>query len=101
MDVVNKIAETATDYSDRPLAPQVMQKSDCRDIRREVSGTREMLTQFSEVLIKKHQKTVCPIRQTDFSVHILFYRNQLLLASDIRTQCYRNVDASICVEIVL
>ena len=26
MDVVNKIAETATDYSDRPLAPQVMKK---------------------------------------------------------------------------
>ena len=24
MDVVNKIAETATDYSDRPLQPQVM-----------------------------------------------------------------------------
>ena len=24
MDVVNKIAETATDYSDRPVAPQVM-----------------------------------------------------------------------------
>lgn len=26
MDVVNKIAETATDYSDRPLDPQVMKK---------------------------------------------------------------------------
>ena len=26
MDVVNKIAETATDYSDRPLEPQVMEK---------------------------------------------------------------------------
>lgn len=26
MDVVNKIAETATDYSDRPLEPQVMKK---------------------------------------------------------------------------
>ena len=26
MDVVNKIAETATDYSDRPLNPQVMKK---------------------------------------------------------------------------
>ncbi len=25
MDVVNRIAETATDYSDRPLAPQVME----------------------------------------------------------------------------
>ena len=26
MDAVNKIAETATDYSDRPLTPQVMKK---------------------------------------------------------------------------
>lgn len=26
MDVVNKIAETATDYSDRPMEPQVMKK---------------------------------------------------------------------------
>lgn len=26
MDVVNKIAETSTDYNDRPLAPQVMKK---------------------------------------------------------------------------
>ena len=26
MDVVNRIAETATDYSDRPLEPQVMKK---------------------------------------------------------------------------
>ncbi len=26
MDIVNKIAETATDYSDRPMAPQVMKK---------------------------------------------------------------------------
>ena len=26
MDVVNKIAETTTDYGDRPLAPQVMKK---------------------------------------------------------------------------
>ena len=26
MDVVNQIAETTTDYSDRPLAPQVMKK---------------------------------------------------------------------------
>lgn len=26
MDVVNKIAETATDYSDRPIEPQVMKK---------------------------------------------------------------------------
>lgn len=26
MDVVNKIAETTTDYSDRPVAPQVMKK---------------------------------------------------------------------------
>ena len=26
MDVVNKIAETATDYSDRPLEKQVMKK---------------------------------------------------------------------------
>ena len=26
MDVVNKIAETATDYSDKPLEPQVMKK---------------------------------------------------------------------------
>lgn len=26
MDVVNKIAETATDYSDRPMAPQVMKQ---------------------------------------------------------------------------
>ena len=25
MDVVNKIAETATDYSDRPLEPQIME----------------------------------------------------------------------------
>lgn len=26
MDVVNKIAETATDYSDRPMEPQIMKK---------------------------------------------------------------------------
>ena len=26
MDVVNKIADTATDYSDKPLEPQVMKK---------------------------------------------------------------------------
>ena len=26
MDIVNKIAETATDYSDRPIEPQVMKK---------------------------------------------------------------------------
>lgn len=26
MDIVNKIAETATDYSDRPMEPQVMKK---------------------------------------------------------------------------
>lgn len=26
MDVVNKIAETTTDYNDRPLAPQTMKK---------------------------------------------------------------------------
>lgn len=26
MDVVNKIADTATDYSDKPLKPQVMKK---------------------------------------------------------------------------
>ena len=26
MDVVNKIAETTTDYGDRPVAPQVMKK---------------------------------------------------------------------------
>ena len=25
MDVVNKIAETPTDYSDRPLEPQIME----------------------------------------------------------------------------
>ena len=46
------------------------------------------------------KKTVCPIRQTVFCAY-LFYRNQLLLASDIRTQCYRNIDASVCVEVVL
>ena len=51
---------------------------------------------FSEML----KKTVCPIRQTVFCAY-LFYRNQLLLASDIRTQCYRNIDASVCVEVVL
>ena len=26
MDVVNKIAETSTDYSDRPMTPQIMAK---------------------------------------------------------------------------
>lgn len=47
-----------------------------------------------------YSSTVCPIRQTVFCAY-LFYRNQLLLASDIRTQCYRNIDASVCVEVVL
>ena len=47
-----------------------------------------------------YSSTVCPIRQTVFCAY-LFYRDQLLLASDIRTQCYRNIDASVCVEVVL
>ena len=33
MDIVNKIAETATDYSDRPLEEQREEKGDCRIVR--------------------------------------------------------------------
>ena len=44
MDIVNKIAEVRTDYSDRPMKEQKIKSS--RDLRRRVSGT-------GEVLIKK------------------------------------------------
>ena len=42
--VVNKIAETATDYSDRPLERAENEKSDGRYNGNRVSGTREKIT---------------------------------------------------------
>ena len=43
MDVVNKIAETATDYSDRPLEKQVMKKVTVEDFRRGIRRAGESL----------------------------------------------------------
>ena len=40
MDIVNKIAEVRTDYSDRPMKEQKINHS--RDLRRRVSGTGEV-----------------------------------------------------------
>ena len=41
MDVVNKIAETATDYSDRPLEKQVMKKVLWRHLEKSILSRRQ------------------------------------------------------------
>ena len=43
MDIVNKIAETATDYSDRPLEEQKMKKSYGRHNGSRIPGSGESL----------------------------------------------------------
>ena len=50
MDIVNKIAEVRTDYSDRPDEGTENQIHHSRDLRRRVSGTGEVLIKRSEAM---------------------------------------------------
>lgn len=52
-DVVDAIAETATDYSDRPLEDQVMKNSCCGYLRGRISGTGNRVIFRKERQIRK------------------------------------------------
>ena len=75
MENVNKIAETRTDYSDRPLAEQRIRSMTAGNLRRGVSGTGEnvkgRLFLQNQDLAARHRGGA-PGRTGRSAVHILF-----------------------------